>query len=128
VTLLDASLFAGTVGRNKELLQRFNLMGAALVDLAITHEMGHGICQEKDERRADDYGRELRNGKIPDCRKTPGEADQRSDQPAGVGSRRPATIRRSSRRLGPAFERVGRDRATWSRCLDPLVEAGPCGG
>ena len=72
VTLLDASLFAGTSGRNKELLQRFNLMGAALVDLAITHEMGHGICQEKDERRADDYSRELRNGKIPDCSKTSG--------------------------------------------------------
>ena len=22
----------------------------------MTHEMGHGICQEKNERRADDYG------------------------------------------------------------------------
>jgi len=72
VTLLDASLFAGIAGRNKELLKRFNLMGATLVDLAITHEMGHAICQEKREREADDYGRELRDGKIPDCSKTPG--------------------------------------------------------
>ena len=40
MTLLDATLCAGTAGRNKELLQRLNLMGAALVDLAITHEMG----------------------------------------------------------------------------------------
>jgi hypothetical protein len=72
VTLLDSSLFSASASRNKELMQRFSLMGSALVDLAITHEMGHGICQEKDERRADDYGRELRDGKIPDCSKTPG--------------------------------------------------------
>ena len=71
VTLLDASLFSGSATRNKELMQRFGLMGPQLVDLAVTHEMGHGICQEKDERRADDYGNDLRNGNIPDCSKTP---------------------------------------------------------
>jgi hypothetical protein len=72
VTLLDASLFAGSAARNKELMQRFSLMGAPLVELALTHEMGHGICQEKDERRADNYGKDLREGKSPDCSKTPG--------------------------------------------------------
>ena len=72
VTLLDASLFSGSATRNKELMQRFGLMGPQLVDLAVTHEMGHGICQEKDERRADGYGKDLRNGNIPDCSKTPG--------------------------------------------------------
>ena len=70
VTLLDASLFSGSATRNKELMQRFGLMGPQLVDLAVTHEMGHGICQEKDERRADDYGKDLRNGNIPGCGKT----------------------------------------------------------
>jgi hypothetical protein len=34
--------------------------------------MGHGICLDKDERRADDYGKELRGGRVPDCSKTPG--------------------------------------------------------
>ena len=72
VTLLDASLFGGSASRNKELMQRFGPTGPALVDLAITHEMGHGICQEKDERRADNYGKDLRDGKAPDCSKTPG--------------------------------------------------------
>ena len=72
MTLLDSSLFVATAGRNKELLERFRMIGPQLVNLAITHEMGHGICQEKDERRADDYGRELRDGKIPDCSKTAG--------------------------------------------------------
>jgi hypothetical protein len=72
VTLLDGSLFVGSATRNKELLQHFAKVGPALVDLAITHEMGHAICQEKNERRADDYGRELREGKTPDCSLTPG--------------------------------------------------------
>ena len=70
VTLLDASLFSGTAGRNKELMQRFSVIGPALVDPAITHEMGHATCQEKGERQADDYGKELRDGKVPDCSKT----------------------------------------------------------
>ena len=72
VTLLDRSLFAASAARNKEFLQRFGLIGAPLIDLAITHEMGHGICQEKDERRADDYGKALRDGILVDCSKTPG--------------------------------------------------------
>ena len=72
VTLLDGSLFVASANRNKELLQHFAKVGPALVDLAITHEMGHAICQETNERRADDYGKELREGKIPDCSKTPG--------------------------------------------------------
>jgi len=72
VTLLDGSLFVGSATRNKELLQHFAKVGPALVDLAITHEMGHAICQETNERRADDYGRELREGKTPDCSLTPG--------------------------------------------------------
>ena len=72
MTLLDASLFVGSATRNKELLQRFDMTGPAMLDLAVTHEMGHGICQEKNERRADDYGRQLREGKTPDCSLTPG--------------------------------------------------------
>jgi len=71
VTLLNRSLFFVSYARNKELMERFGLIGVALLDLAVTHEMGHGICQEKDERRADDYGKELRDGRVPDCCKTP---------------------------------------------------------
>ena len=32
-------------------------------NLAITHEMGHAICQEKNERKADDDGEALREGR-----------------------------------------------------------------
>jgi Zn-dependent peptidase ImmA (M78 family) len=38
-----------------------------LLDLAVTHELGHAICQDRDQRRADDYGRELRQTKTVDC-------------------------------------------------------------
>jgi len=72
MTLLDASLFSGSAGRNKELMQRFDMIGLPLLDLAVTHELGHGICQEKNERRAEDYGRQLRGGKTPGCGLTAG--------------------------------------------------------
>jgi hypothetical protein len=72
VTVLDRSLFFVSYARSKQLMERFGLIGAALLDLALTHEMGHSICQERDERRADDYGKELRDGRTPDCSKTPG--------------------------------------------------------
>jgi hypothetical protein len=69
-TVLDRSLFSPTADRTLEIRKCFP--DPNLVQLAITHEMGHAICQDKDERRADDYGREMRDGKIPDCSKTPG--------------------------------------------------------
>jgi hypothetical protein len=69
-TLLDSSLFGGFATRNKELEERFGMIGPALLNLAISHEIGHGICQETNERRADDYGKELRDGKIPHCAET----------------------------------------------------------
>jgi hypothetical protein len=72
VTLMDGALFTGSAGRNKELLERFGMTGPTLVSLAVTHEMGHALCSEKDERRADDYGKDVRDGKVPDCSKTPG--------------------------------------------------------
>jgi hypothetical protein len=40
-------------------------MGPALVDLAITHERGHAICHERNERKANDYEKELQARKVP---------------------------------------------------------------
>jgi len=58
----------------------FGLLGNALLDLAVTHELGHAICHDQDERRADDYGRELRQKKTVDCAKNPGRATTRGLQ------------------------------------------------
>jgi hypothetical protein len=69
-TVLERSLFSATPSRNKELLLTFGVIGSALLDRAVTHELGHGVCQERDERRADDYGRKLRHTKTVVCTKT----------------------------------------------------------
>jgi hypothetical protein len=34
----------------------------------VTHELGHAICQKKNQRAANGYGNELRDGKIPHCK------------------------------------------------------------
>jgi hypothetical protein len=67
MTVLESSLFTATPIRDKSLLRTFGVIGGALLDLAVTHELGHAICQDRDQRRADDYGRELRQTKTVDC-------------------------------------------------------------
>ena len=70
-TVLDRSLFFATAKHNKELLIWSGIApGPILVDVAVTHELGHAICQEKNEAKANDYGRALREGKTPECGKT----------------------------------------------------------
>ena len=73
-TVVESSLFTATPSRNKELLLMFGVIGNALLNLAVTHELGHAICQDQDERRADDYGRGLREKKPVDCAKRSGGA------------------------------------------------------
>jgi hypothetical protein len=68
ITVLESSLFTATPLRDKSLLRTFGMIGNALLDLAVTYELGHAICQDQDQRRADDYGRELRQTKTVDCR------------------------------------------------------------
>jgi hypothetical protein len=67
ITVLESSLFTATPIRDKSLLRTFGVIGGALLDLAVTHELGHAICQDRDQRRADEYGRELRQTRTVDC-------------------------------------------------------------
>ena len=68
-TVIDRSLFSGSADRNIELEKWSGMpLGPAFADFALTHELGHGIFQEKSERLANVYGKELREGKIPHCR------------------------------------------------------------
>jgi len=71
ITVLESSLLTSTPLRDKSLLQTFGVIGGALLDLAVTHELGHAICQDKDQRRADDYGRELRQKNTVECTQAP---------------------------------------------------------
>jgi hypothetical protein len=68
-TVMDRSLFTGSADRNIELEKWSGIpVGPALVDVAVTHELGHAICQEKNERLANEYGKEMREGKLPSCK------------------------------------------------------------
>jgi len=66
-TVFESSLFSATATRSAEFLHVFGVTGEALLELTVNHELGHCVCPDQDERRADDYGRELRKGRIPDC-------------------------------------------------------------
>jgi hypothetical protein len=66
-TVLEQALFSGSPVRELELLKRFGAMRDGLMQLAISHELGHAICSEANEARADEYGHELREKKSTTC-------------------------------------------------------------
>ena len=58
-------LFTGSADRKMELEKWSGIpAGLALVDIAVTHELGNALCQEKNE-----YGKELRgqNPSVQEC-------------------------------------------------------------
>jgi hypothetical protein len=71
ITVFEQALFKTMPLRDVELLQTFGATGDALLRVAITHELGHAICHESDERRADDFGLALRQGRSPSCYQPP---------------------------------------------------------
>ena len=68
LTLIDESMLVEkNARRTEELMRKFELPLARLVDFAVTHEMGHALCGYKEEGKADAVGRRLREGKLPYC-------------------------------------------------------------
>jgi len=67
VTVLEDTLFENTGSRKELLAHRFGLTTGNILDFAVTHEMGHAICNEHNERLADEYGLDLRKGISPVC-------------------------------------------------------------
>lgn len=68
LTLIDESMLVQRdANRNAELILKFDLPLSKLIDLAITHEMGHALCGFKDEYKADAVGKRLREGTLPYC-------------------------------------------------------------
>jgi hypothetical protein len=81
-TVMERDLFSATADRSGELFRAFGLAGSDLLELAISHELGHALCHEPDEHRADEYGRELRRGRIPNCSPSPGSSATRASKTA----------------------------------------------
>ena len=69
-TIMESSLFSATAARNDELRHVFGVTGEALLELAVNHELGHSLCHDQDERKANEYGRELRQRKTVHCTQT----------------------------------------------------------
>jgi|SRR5438270_2949754 len=67
--VLEEALFAPSILRQEALMRSFYSHGEALIDIALSHELGHAICMDKDEVRADEFGKQLRAGNSPVCHK-----------------------------------------------------------
>jgi hypothetical protein len=72
-TFLEEALFVQVPNRSAELLRFWSVPLDKMLDLAITHELGHAACSMQDEHLADSFGRQLREGRNPECVATPNE-------------------------------------------------------
>jgi len=69
ITVLDEALFAKTSVRRDETLERLrNVRDSALLDFALSHELGHALCHEVDEDLANQYAERLRNRRFTGCK------------------------------------------------------------
>jgi hypothetical protein len=68
VTFFEEALVSPVATRRAELIVQWSLSVDDLLKLAVTHELGHALCNEKNEKKADAYGEELRKGQIVVCK------------------------------------------------------------
>jgi hypothetical protein len=66
-TYIEEALVVRVPGRERELMARWNMSSNTLLAFAITHEMGHGICQNASEAQANHVAALLRQGKPAWC-------------------------------------------------------------
>jgi len=67
-TFFEEVLLVPKPQRQIELLSKWRTGFDQFLDLAVTHELGHAVCNDPDERRADRFGQRLRQGQSPQCR------------------------------------------------------------
>jgi len=67
-TFLEEALFVHDPERTIDLMREFNRSIPALLELAVSHELGHAFCTEPNEPAADRFAEDLRNGLTPRCR------------------------------------------------------------
>jgi hypothetical protein len=67
-TFFEEALVWPLTVRRIELVRKWSLGMDDLLKLAVTHELGHALCNEKNEKKADEYGEELRRGEAIECK------------------------------------------------------------
>ena len=66
-TFLEEALFAHDPERTAELIEEWRSSIPKLLELAVTHELGHAFCQAGSEAVAERFSEDLRNGREPRC-------------------------------------------------------------
>jgi hypothetical protein len=66
-TFLEEALFVHDPERTAELIQVWRSSIPKLLELAVTHELGHALCGAVNEVVAERFGEDLRNGREPRC-------------------------------------------------------------
>jgi hypothetical protein len=71
-TFLEEALLFHNPERTSELMTKWQRSMPALLELAVSHELGHAICEEPNEAVAERFGEDLRKGLTPQCRVSKG--------------------------------------------------------
>lgn len=66
-TFIEEALLTEVPGRHRELLLKWNMSMRDLLDFAVAHELGHALCNEKSEWKANLTAKMLREGNSPSC-------------------------------------------------------------
>lgn len=66
-TFLEEALFVHDPLRTAELMEEWQRSIPNLLELAVSHELGHAFCDETNEAAADHFGEELRKGRLLPC-------------------------------------------------------------
>ena len=66
-TFIEEALVTQVSVRGRELLLKWSMSIRDLLDFAISHELGHALCNDKDEWNANRVGQLLRDGKAASC-------------------------------------------------------------
>jgi hypothetical protein len=83
-TFIEEALVNEVPGRRGALLVLWGMSMENLLKFAIAHELGHALCNEKDENRAERVARILREGKPVSCEVTLQAKGRRGHEPNHV--------------------------------------------
>lgn len=67
-TFFEEALVSPVTTRRVELVRQWSLGMDDLLNLAVTHELGHALCNERNERKADANGEQLRKRQPVQCK------------------------------------------------------------
>jgi hypothetical protein len=66
-TFLEEALVTEVPGRQAALLMLWGMSRDNLLDFVIAHELGHALCNEKNEQKVNRAAKSLREGVTPNC-------------------------------------------------------------